>query len=100
MSLQGRKLAALVAAAPGQPGFRHGLETARAAAALGVDVYLYAIDEAVRGVDELAGTGAKLFACADSAQRRGLQMDPKATYAGLALLSQLIAASDRFVAFT
>jgi len=100
MSLRGKKLALLVAAAPDQPGFRHGMRIAEAATAEGVDVYLYCIDDAVAGVEELAATGVKLFACADSAQRRHLPMHPRATYAGLALLSNLIAATDRFVSFS
>jgi sulfur relay (sulfurtransferase) complex TusBCD TusD component (DsrE family) len=105
MTLQGKKLAVLVAAAPGEPGFRHGARLAEAALAEGADVYLYCIDEAVAGAGEpllagLARGGLKLFACAESAQRRRLPMAPPATYAGLALLSSLIAAADRFLVFT
>ena len=103
-SLRGKKLAVLVAAGPEQSGFRHGALLAQAALARGVDVYLYCIDDAVAGVaDPLlhgpAAAGLKLFACAESAQRRRLPMTAHATYAGLALLSNLIAATDRFVAF-
>jgi len=105
MSWQGKKLAVLVSAAPGQPGFRHGARVAEAALAAGVDVYLYCIDDAVAGVadprlEALEPAGLKLFACAESAQRRHLPMNPRATQAGLALLANLIAATDRFVAFT
>jgi sulfur relay (sulfurtransferase) complex TusBCD TusD component (DsrE family) len=105
MSPQGKKLALLVSAAPGQPGFRHGAGLAQAALAAGIDVYFYCIDDAVTGVadpllEALAPAGLKLFACAESAQRRRLPMNPRATYAGLALLANLIAATDRFVAFT
>ena len=47
----------------------------------------------------LAARGLKLYVCAYGAQRRGLGRNPKATYAGLALLSDLISAADRFVSF-
>lgn len=99
MSLQGKKLALLIAAAPGQAGFQHGAGIARAALVQGIDVYLYCIDDAVAGVEELSALGVKLFACADSAQRRRLPMQPGATYVGLAMLSNLIAATDRFISF-
>jgi hypothetical protein len=100
MTFQEKKLALLIAAAPDEPGFRHGAGIAQAALADGVDVYLYCIDNAVMGVESLAAMGVKLFVCADSAQRRKLPMHPGATYAGLAALSNLIAAADRFVSFT
>jgi hypothetical protein len=100
MSLQGKKLALLIAAAPNEPGFRHGAGVAQAARAGGIDVYLYCIDNAAAGVEALAALDVKLFVCADSAQRRKLPMHPRATYAGLAALSNLIAAADRFVSFT
>jgi hypothetical protein len=100
MSLQGKKLAVMIAAGPSEPGFRHGARVAATAMTMGVDVYLYCIDDAVAGVEGLAGIGAKLFACAESAQRRKLPMAAGPTWAGLALLSNLIAATDRFVAFT
>lgn len=104
MSLHGKKLGMLLSTSPGQPGFQHGLGLAEAALAEGVEVYLYCIDEAVRGVEEprlltLAGRGLKLYVCAYGAQRRGLARSLGATYAGLALLSDLIAATDRFVSF-
>jgi sulfur relay (sulfurtransferase) complex TusBCD TusD component (DsrE family) len=104
MSLRGKKLGLLLSTPPGQPGFRHGLRLADAALAEGVEVYLYCVDEAVLGLHEpslqtLAARGLKLYVCAYGAQRRGLPRHPGATYAGLALLSDLIVATDRFVSF-
>ena len=104
MSLRGKKLGLLLSASPGQPGFRHGLRLAEAALNEGVEVYLYCVDEAVGGVEEprllsLAARGLKLYVCAYGAQRRGLKRNLCATYAGLALLSDLISATDRFVSF-
>ena len=104
MSLRGKKLALLLSTPPGQPAFQHGLRLADAALAAGAEVYLYCIDEAVRGLDEprlrdLTDRGLKLYACAYGAQQRGLEQNPRATYAGLALLSDLMAAADRFVSF-
>jgi sulfur relay (sulfurtransferase) complex TusBCD TusD component (DsrE family) len=104
MSLRGKKLGLLLSTTPGQPGFQHGLRLARAALEEGVQVYLYCVDEAVRGVDDpdlqsLAAWGLKLYVCAYGSHRRGLEQRLKATYAGLALLSDVMAATDRFVSF-
>src|SRR5271170_6640991 len=102
MLLRGKKLGLLLSTHPGEPGFQHGLRLAESALEEGVEVYLYCVDEAVRGVEEprlldLAARGLKLYVCAYGAQRRGLQRSQCATYAGLALLSDLMAATDRFV---
>jgi sulfur relay (sulfurtransferase) complex TusBCD TusD component (DsrE family) len=104
MSLHGKKLGLLLSTHPSQPGFQHGLRLAETALEEGAAVYLYCVDEAVRGVDEprlqsLAARGLKLYVCAYGAQRRGLERNPRAIYAGLALLSDLMAATDRFVSF-
>ena len=104
MSLRGKKLGLLLSTDPGWPGFQHGLRLAEAALEEGVEVYLYCVDDAVRGVEEprlqtLAARGLKLYVCAYGAQRRGLKRSQVATYAGLALLSDLMAATDRFVSF-
>ena len=104
MLLRGKKLGLLLSTPPDQPGFQHGLRLAEAALEEGVEVYLYCVDEAVRGVGEpglqsLAAHGLKLYVCAYCAQRRGMERNPNAIYAGLAMLSDLISATDRFVSF-
>jgi sulfur relay (sulfurtransferase) complex TusBCD TusD component (DsrE family) len=104
MSLRGKKLGLLLSTSPGEPRFQHGLRLAETALAEGVEVYLYCVDEAVSGVEEprlleLAARGLKLYVCAYGAQRRGMERSLSATYAGLALLSDLISATDRFVSF-
>jgi sulfur relay (sulfurtransferase) complex TusBCD TusD component (DsrE family) len=104
MSLRGKKLGLLLSTPLNQPGFQHCLRLAETALEEGATVYLYCIDEAVRGVDEphlqsLAARGLKLYVCAYGAQRRGMERNPSAIYAGLALLSDLMAATDRFVSF-
>jgi sulfur relay (sulfurtransferase) complex TusBCD TusD component (DsrE family) len=104
MSLRGKKLGVLLSTSPDRPGFKHGLGLAEAALAEGLEVYLYCIDDAVRGLYEprlqsLAGRGLKLYGCAFAAQRRRLPLDEKITWAGLALLSDLMAAADRMVSF-
>jgi|GEM_PF-3384895 len=103
-SARGKKLALLVAAKPEAANFRHGMKLAEAALKQGAEVYLYLIDDAVAGAgnplaQKLAATGLKLFACAESAQRRRLPMTGQAHYAGLGMLSNLVAAADRFVSF-
>lgn len=102
--LAGRKLGILLSTRPEQEPFRHGLRLADAALAAGVDVYLYCIDDAVWGVGEpalqqLKGRGLKLYACAYGAQRRKVPVNELAMFAGLTVVNDLIASTDRFVSF-
>jgi sulfur relay (sulfurtransferase) complex TusBCD TusD component (DsrE family) len=104
MSLRGKKLGVLLSTHPDQPAFQQGLCLAEAALDEGVTVYLYCVDEAIHGIGRprlqaLAARGLKLYACAYAAQRRNLPVNDKAAFAGLAVLSDIIAATDRFVSF-
>jgi sulfur relay (sulfurtransferase) complex TusBCD TusD component (DsrE family) len=104
MELQGKKLGILVSGSPDQPGFQHGLALAEAALRSGVRVYLYCIDDAVPGVGNtklqaLKEQGLNLFACAYAAERRHFARSDAATFAGLSIVSDLIAATDKFVSF-
>jgi hypothetical protein len=70
----------------------------------GVDVFLYFIDDAVTGLDDpylhsLRARGLKLYACAYAASRRRLAVDDRAIFSGLAMVSDLMSATDRFVSF-
>ena len=103
-SLRGRKLGLLLSTRPEIPAFRHGVRLAGVALSAGVDVYLYCIDDAVWGVrdaelQELKSRGLKLYACAYGAQRRNVPVDDAAAFAGLTVVNDLIAGTDRFVAF-
>jgi len=104
MDARPRKLGVMISAPPGAPGFSHGIGLARAALAKRDLVYLYCIDEAVAGLPdprlaELQQGGAKLFACAYSLQKRGLAAHPGAVLAGMSMLSDIMASTDRFVSF-
>jgi sulfur relay (sulfurtransferase) complex TusBCD TusD component (DsrE family) len=104
MTLAGKKLGILLAAPPEHPNFKHGVKLAQAALAEGVQVYLYCIDEAVAGVpmpplQTLQERGLRLFACAYGAQRRNLPVSEQAVFGGLAVLSDLIAGTDKFISF-
>jgi hypothetical protein len=77
---------------------------ADAAMSAGVDVYVYCIDDAVRGVetvelDALKNRGLKLYACAYGANRRNYPLNQHAVFAGLTIVNDLIAGTDRFVSF-
>jgi predicted peroxiredoxin len=101
---QGKKLGILISANPEKPSFTHGVGVARAALAAGCDVYLYCIDEAVSGVgrqdlQELCGSGLKLYACAYGAHRRHIPLSSVATFAGLTVVSDLVSGTDRFISF-
>jgi sulfur relay (sulfurtransferase) complex TusBCD TusD component (DsrE family) len=102
--LRNKKLGILVAALPDRPNFAHAIALADAALGKGLLVYIYCIDEAVRGVADarlqaLKNRGVNLFACAYSAQQRQIPVTDDAAFAGLTVVSDLIAASDRFVSF-
>src|ERR1041384_7569000 len=104
MLLAPKKLGVLISVPPDHPNFTHGLRLAGTALAQGMDVYLYCIDEAVRGLadprlNQLKTDGLKLFACAYGAQRRHVPMSEPATFSGLGLLNDVIASADRFVSF-
>ncbi|MBI5385901.1 MAG: DsrE family protein [Verrucomicrobia bacterium] len=104
MPLRGKKLGLLLSTRPEEPSFQHGLRVAEAALRQGVDVYLYCIDDAVQGVDHaklqaLKARGLKLYACAYGAHRRRIPLSEKAVFAGLTVVSDLIAGTDRFLAF-
>lgn len=104
MLQRGKKLGILISCLPNQPNFTHGMRLAEAALAKGVDVYVYCIDEAVIGVETaeiqaLKKRGLKLFACAYGAHRRHYPLNEKAAFAGLTVVNDLIAGTDRFVSF-
>lgn len=104
MSGRAAKLGILISCGPPVAGFRHGVGLAGAALAAGLDVYLYCIDDAVAGVGDpglqaLRPRGLKLYACAYGAHRRNLPVDDRATYAGLTVVSDLVAGTDRFISF-
>ena len=104
MRHQGRKLGILVSTAPGHANFDRALRLADAGLNAGADVYLYCIDEAVAGLanrelQSLRDRGLKLFACAHAAHRRDIPVDDRAVFGGLSIVGELIAATDRFVAF-
>lgn len=104
MELKGKKLGILIAAHPERHNFRHGLRLAETALGRGAIVYIYCIDEAVCGVEDpllqkLKTVGAKLYACAYSAQQRQIPLSEAATFAGLAIVSDIVGSTDRFVSF-
>jgi len=104
VELRGKKLGVLISCPPEHPGFRHGLRVAAAALRRGVNVYLYCIDEAVTGIadaelQKLKATGLNLYACAYGAHKRNLALTEHATFAGLTVVNDIIAGTDRFVCF-
>ena len=104
MDLRGKKLGVLISCPPEAPAFHHGLRVAEAALKRGLNVYLYCIDEAVNGVahpelQKLKASGLNLYACAYGAHKRKIALSADATFAGLTVVNDLMASTDRFVAF-
>src|SRR5687767_3019267 len=94
-SSTGKKVGIMISASPGSRSFEQGIAAAESALRDGAQVYLYAIDNGVEGLEDqrfsqLKQSGAHLFACAYSLQRRGLKGPPEATLAGLTILNDVI----------
>ena len=103
MDLTRKKLGLMVSTGPGHANLETALGLGRAALARGAEVYLYLIDDAVAAVEdprlqELAGRGLRLFVCAYGCQKRGQPLSERATNCGLVVLTDIINATDRFVA--
>lgn len=100
-----KKLGLLFTASSEGAQFPQALALAQEALQAGGSVYWYSIDEGVRAVPDPGLQALKknprfhLYACAYGAQRRGLPMDDAAAYAGLTIVADMIANTDRFVAF-
>ena len=67
-------------------------------------MYLYCIDEAVKGVADpflqsLKNNGLNLYACAYGAHKRNVALTEHATFAGLTVVNDLMVSTDRFVCF-
>ncbi len=104
MNLRGKKLGILLSTSPDHPNYSHGVRLAETALAKGVEVYLYCIDEAVPGIHDeriirLKDRGVRLFACAYGAHKRNLAADGSVLFAGLTVVVDLMADTDRFVSF-
>ncbi|MGV3772742.1 MAG: DsrE family protein [Verrucomicrobiales bacterium] len=104
-AISGKKLGIMIAAGPERKNFEHAIQLAGAAARNGIEVYLYFIDEAVRGlpmpaISELQENKVRVFGCAFSLQRRRMRMEPSVTWVGLTMLNEIMISTDRFLAFT
>ena len=104
MELRGKKLGLLVCGPPEAAAFMHAVSLAQVAIEAEAKVYLYCIDEAVRGIDDprlqhLKQQGLNLFGCAYAADRRQIVLTEAAVFAGLGTLSDLMAGADRFLVF-
>jgi len=103
-TLTGKKLGILLSCPPRHPNFQHALNLAETALNQGLQVYLYCIDEAVLGLSNphlqsLSPGRLKLFACGLAARKHAVPLDESATFSGLATLSDIITATDRFLSF-
>lgn len=103
MDLRKRMLGILLSTKPEHPNLVTAVGLCREALNRGIDVYLYLVDDGVYALDrpeiqDLSLRGAKLFACAYGAQRRGIPLSEKATFCGLVVLSDLVEGCERFVA--
>ena len=105
MDLARKKLGVLLSTGPEHANLEVAVGLSRAALDRGAQLYLYLIDDGVRALDDprvrtLPDRGAKLFVCAYGCQKRRLPLDhaDRVTYCGLVVLTDLINATERFVA--
>ena len=103
-----RKLGLLLSTPPSHPSVDTVLGLSRAALRRGIEVYLYFIDEGVKNMADpryvgLIDSGVRLSVCAYGCQQHGVStatVDPRVSLSGLVVLSGIIDACDRFLAFT
>jgi sulfur relay (sulfurtransferase) complex TusBCD TusD component (DsrE family) len=95
----------LLSTGPEHANLETAVGLARAALDRGVECYLYLIDDGVRALEDarvgaLADRGVRLFACAYGCRKRAIPLrdDDRVTYCGLVVLTDLLTATDRFVA--
>ncbi|HXN06353.1 MAG TPA: DsrE family protein [Nitrospiria bacterium] len=98
-----KKLAIALTTAPDNPSTATTLKIARVAMEKNIAVYLYVTDDGVFNLKDealfkLSADGARLYVCAYGCQERKLPTnDPRATYCGLVVLSNLVEGCDRFL---
>lgn len=103
-----RKLGLLLSTPPSHPSVDTVLGLTNAALRQGIDVYLYLIDEGVKGLtdsrySDVVQAGVKMSVCAYGCQQHGVStkdINPKISLSGLVVLSGIIDGCDRFLAFT
>lgn len=99
-----KKLGIMLSTEPSNKNLETVIGLTKAAIKNNIAVYLYMIDDGVECIKEerllsLSKKGLKLFVCAYGAQKKGISPSDVANFGGLAVLSELINACDRFVAF-
>jgi len=103
-----RKLGLLLSTAPSDQTIETVVQLSEAAVRQGIDVYLYLIDEGVKSFEDsrfsrLLDGGVKMSVCAYGCQQHGVStqhVDSRVALSGLVVLSGIIDACDRFLAFT
>ncbi len=103
MDVAKKKLGILLSTGPEHPNLDTAVGLGTAALSRGADLYLYLIDDGVRALQDarirsLPDRGAKLFVCAYGCQKRRQPLSDKATNCGLVVLSDIVNATDRFLA--
>ena len=105
MDLAKKKLGVLLSTGLEHPNLETAVGLSSAALDRGADLYLYLIDDGVTALDDprvraLPERGAKLFVCAYGCQKRRIPLRDAdtVTYCGLVVLTDLINATDRFIA--
>ena len=99
-----KKLGILLSTPPSDQNIETVIGLISSAMRNNVIVYLYLDDDGVECINDnrlvsMSGDGLKLSVCAYGAQKRGIEPSGVAVFGGLALLTELISAIARFIAF-
>ncbi len=105
--MENRKLGILLSTAPSNPNIETVIGLCTAALHKEIAVFLYLIDEGVHAVKDhrlvrLSDKGLKVYACAYGCQQHGIPtstVHPAISLCGLVVLSNIVNACDRFLAF-
>ncbi|MBT5928040.1 MAG: DsrE family protein [Verrucomicrobia bacterium] len=101
---KGESIGVLIKSTPGSPSFKRGWVLIRMALESGVQVYIYLLDEAVRGVwntdiSSVLKLGGKISVCAFALEQRGIDCHEEMIPSGLTMMSDVLLQSDRAFIF-
>ena len=100
----GESIGVVIKSTPSSHSFTRGLDLIQMALESEVQVYIYLLDEAVRGVwgteiSSVLKLGGKISVCAFAMEQRGLECPNEIIPSGLTMMSDVLLQSDRAFIF-
>ncbi len=96
----GESIGMLLKSSPASYSFSRGLDLARLALGAEAKVFIYLLDDAVKGVGNpevvsLGNLGAKISVCSLALEKFGIEVNEMIVPAGLTMMSDILLHSDR-----